>query len=64
MTDRFDLRNPPFAYRLFFVAIVWSVCGGFGGQMAALFLGNSENCIIVGADFGAIIGATLEGYWG
>ena len=57
MRPRFKFRNPPFKYRVLFVAVFMALPGTLAGAIASLFVGRCAVCMVVGALIGAIAGA-------
>ena len=60
MRPRFKFRNPPFKYRVLFVAAFMALPGTLAGALASLLFGRFAICMGVGTLIGAIAGAWLE----
>jgi hypothetical protein len=57
---RSDFRDPPYAWRVFFVAAALSLPGIIAGMILALFGGNIWVLAVVGGLIGAAYGASIE----
>lgn len=62
MIRPFDLRNPSFVWRAFFVAAVFAAPGAMMGSMVALLLGGPATAAGLGAGLAAILGVALEAW--
>lgn len=64
MCCRFDLRNPPLAWRAVLVALFLALPGALTGGLVSLLLGRFALCSIVGGLAGLLAGATMEAWPG